>query len=50
MPTHNAAHVGHTLVGHFDCISGEEFSEWVAYREGSVYESQELFAYIGLDC
>ena len=49
MPAHNAAHVGHTLVGHFDSISGE-FSERVAYREGSVYESQELFTYIGLDC
>ena len=50
MPTYNAAHVGHALVGHFHCVSGKEFSEWVAYGEGSVNDSQELFTHIGLDC
>ena len=50
VPTYNAAHVGHALVGHFHCVSGKEFSEWVAYGEGSVNDSQELFTHIGLDC
>ena len=47
--THNATHVGHTLIGHLHRVSIKKLSQWVVLGERCVNDSQELLAYVGLN-
>ena len=47
---HQAAHVGHALVGDFYCASVEKFSKWITGGKGCVYNPEKLFTIVGLHC
>ena len=50
MSADHSAHVRHTLIRDFHCTAVEYFLEWVTWREGSVNNSEELFAHVCLYC
>ena len=50
MAAHQAAHVGHALVGDLYSTSVEKFSKWITRGEGCVYNPEELFTDVCFHC